>query len=389
MRTKLAGTEQVLSGNGPRPHGTSSLGTLAERIAYFGDQTALRELHDHRTPFRLRTGRPMALVEYVSTLRETTWAMRLCGRDDAIADRAYDLTIDKFANLPTKDQSRASRVSAGPDCRYNYVAFLDALAQWKRENQIDSPILEEPVAARILQRGVLKHFRLSCLEARRRANPTMSRYVWRVNGEAIRVWMPVSVSGRERGRWLNANVDNPRPERPDEQRRVQAIIDERLGTACRVPGNPDHYDAHTLRAGTSPSTTSVEQECRVNGLARFVAEEKAETIDAQRPAIRALGRSRLKQLILCVFEELCEGVYQEKKLAQAFGLSGATFSRFAGSRWRSHASGRIPDLWANTAHTLAGHQQFVETAVEAGVWNEVQNVMADGRPPRTGRLSDA
>ena len=96
-------------------------------------------------------------------------------------------------------------------------------------------------------------------------------------------------------------------------------------------------------------------------------------------AIRALGKSRLKQLILRIFDELNEEAYEEKRLADAFGLSRATFSRFAGSRWKSHSSGQIPDLWANTAQTLAGHGRFVEAAEEAGVWDEVQKIVTGNR----------
>lgn len=389
MSTNVADTQHVPRDNGPRPCQDVSLATLAERITRFGDRTALWELHDNRTPFRLRAGQSMAMVEYVATLRETAWALRLCGYDHAVTDGAYDLTIDKFANLPPNGHSQASRVPAGPDCRHYYGAFLDAFARWKRGNRIGSPILEECVAARILQRGVLKHFRLSCLEARRGANPARSRYVWRVNGGKICVWMPLSISGRKRGRWLEANVDNPCPGRPGERRRVQTVIDERLGVACQIPSNPDHRETHVHRPVDDPSAALVERECSVYGLARVVAEEKAATIDLQRPAVKALGRSRLKQLILRIFEGLGEGVYEEKRLAQAFGLSGATFSRFAGSRWRSHLSGKIPDLWANTAQTLAGHRQFVEAAVEAGVWNEVQRIMAGGQPTQATRDSDA
>jgi hypothetical protein len=63
---------------------------------------------------------------------------------------------------------------------------------------------------------------------------------------------------------------------------------------------------------------------------------------------------------------LSEGSYEEETLAEMFGLNRATFSRFAGSQWRS--SGKtVPDLWRNLAETLARHSAFVETARQAGV----------------------
>ena len=75
----------------------------------------------------------------------------------------------------------------------------------------------------------------------------------------------------------------------------------------------------------------------------------------------------------------------EISLAEAFGLSQATLSRFAGSRWRSGARTRLPDLWRNVAQTLARHTAFIEMAEKAGVWGKVQRVL--GQP--TGGRSDA
>ena len=62
-------------------------------------------------------------------------------------------------------------------------------------------------------------------------------------------------------------------------------------------------------------------------------------------------------------------------------LSKATLSRFAGTKWSAQTdSGRasfVPDLWRNTARTLAGHPDFVVAAKEAGVWQQVQVVLSD------------
>ena len=80
--------------------------------------------------------------------------------------------------------------------------------------------------------------------------------------------------------------------------------------------------------------------------------------------------------------------YEEKRLADAFGISRATFTRFAGSRWKMDADGRVPDLWANTAQTLAAHAPFMEAAEEAGVWNNVELILANRHCPQPRSRAD-
>jgi len=131
----------------------------------------------------------------------------------------------------------------------------------------------------------------------------------------------------------------------------------------------------------------IEEQISVNGLADTVADEKAENIEQQRPTIRRLGEGKLKQLIQSVFTDLADGSYEEKQIAASFGLSRATFSRFAGSRWHHHCKDPIvtsvPDLWRNTAQTLAGHSDFVIAAQKAGVWKRVSGILdADGERRR-------
>ncbi len=74
---------------------------------------------------------------------------------------------------------------------------------------------------------------------------------------------------------------------------------------------------------------------------------------------------------------MSEGDYRDCVLARGFGLSKATFSRFAGSRWQIHSDGPIPDLWANTAEVLAHHTPFIQAAKDAGVWPRVTKVLRE------------
>lgn len=345
------------------------LAELVGRIAELDDRRALRELHDHRTAFRLGSGPAMVLGEFLAALLVTRWASRLAGGDEAILDGAYDITVDKFTHLPTPGDPVKS---PGPDCRHYYADFLRRVdtAMDSQTQPIDD-LGKERLAAVILQRVVMLHFRLSCLEARRRRDRARTRYAWHVNGGVLYLWMPASVSGAKRRSWLERNVGPADPTCPGERARVQAIIDKQLGTAAHVP--ICDWDAASPNA-KRPEESLIEAEVGVMGLARAVAAEKAERIDEQRPSVAALGRGGLKQLILRVFEDLADGQYEEKQLAEDFGLSRPTFSRFAGSRWRGTGD-RIPDLWANVARVLAGHRDFVEAARKAGVWPSVRRVL--------------
>ena len=71
-----------------------------------------------------------------------------------------------------------------------------------------------------------------------------------------------------------------------------------------------------------------------------------------------------------IFEKIADDDYHDIAVARMFGLSKATFSRFAGSRWDA-SKRNIPDLWLNTAQVLSVHPDFKETALEAGVWKQV------------------
>lgn len=372
-----------------RPEGGSALralglAELVERIAERDDRRALRELHDRRTAFRLQTGAAMLLAEFAEALCTMRWAGRLTGGDQAILDRAYDLTIDKFSHLPSTAATPLPLKSPGPDCRKYFRAFLQRMEHEMADRDDMDPISQEILTAEVLQRIVVRHFRLSCLEARRSRNPARTRYAWHVNGTVLYLWMPASLWGGRRRAWLQQNVGAVDPARPGERFRIQAIVDDRLGTARHVPIGDGRCALLGGRGRLDPPAMLIEEEIAQKGLAETIADEKARHIELQRPAIRALGRAKLKRLILRIFRQIEEDRYQEKALAEAFGLSRPTLSRFAGSRWSVQAASRVPDLWANTAHTLAGHEDFVQTAREARVWPVVEKILAEGTTVQTG-----
>ncbi len=364
-----------------------SLIQLAERIVD-SDRLALKELHDCRPLFRPRSGESILLAKFIERLCETRWAKHLAAGNHVLLEDAHDLTVDKYAHIPTDEPCGPEPERRAPDCRNAFRSFLRVMDDLAEDGRSLNPIQLEILAAKILQRHVVRSFEFSCLDARRSAIRGRSRYAWHVNGTVIYVWMPTTVQNLRRRAWLEENIPDADPSRPEERHRIQRVIDDRLGIANHVSIETNVDAASLCHKSVSPPQALIEQEVLANGLASVVAEEKAENIDAQRPAIRALGKSRLKQLILQIFDCLTQGAYEEKQIASAFGVSGATFSRFAGSRWRANESGRIPDLWANTAQTLADHESFIEAAEEAGVWDNVELVLAHRQRPKPGSRAD-
>jgi len=362
------------------PYREVSLVELAERIARDGDRVALNELLDRRQPFRFSGGLPLGLAQFVTRLSETFWARRLADGGERLLQDARDLTMDKFTLLPHDHRTEGNDGGGGPDCRFYYRGFLTLYEGWCRDNPSANALDQEASAAGLLQTTIVRHFRLSCLEARRNGNPARSRYVWHVNGGTLDLWMPTRVAGRSRRAWLDAHVDDPTPGRPGEEHRVQAIIDAELGVPRHVRFDGEDAPPLVDRRGQTPLNSLIQQEIALHGLPDVIAEEKAEkNLHKQRPAIRALGGPMLKRLILQIFDDLRDGCYEEKRLAQAFGLSRPTLSRFAGSRWKSRSSTSPPDLWLNVARTLASHAALTEAAKEAGVWQQVQRTLETAR----------
>jgi len=368
-------TVRSARGSPSRPYAQISLVELIERIVEASDAAAVRELHDHRTPFRIGgQQRRLTLTAFVAALCEMPWAQRLCGYDRLVAERAFDLTIDRFSSIPLSEDA-----PCGPDCRLYFASVLKTVREWVSRRGSAAGLDVEAVTARILQQRVTSHAWLCCKEARRSCNPTRSRFAWQMNGAVIHVWMPVSVAGGDRRRWLEAQLPDVDLRRPGERARIQAIVDDRFGIARFVPLPADLAAVQTLHIENDMEEGPFE-------LDSFVAEEKASLIHKQRPRIRALGPERLMALIRRIFQAIAAGEYDEKKFAAEFAISRATLSRFAGIRWRSTT--RFPDLWVNTAHTLAAHGRFVEAAMAAGVWDLVQAVVGNHTNANLGEHAD-
>jgi hypothetical protein len=349
-----------------------SLVALIKKVVEESDPLALKEFHDNRTIFRFRSGekREMRLVEFLNGLCERVEKDKNLGRQAfEIAAMAYDLTLDKFSNLPGQpspllktdhDKGRTEK-SNGSDCRYYYKAYLARITKLFKRDPPTSQIEAEERAALCMQGLVRNHFYKSQLEAMRRIYTFWSRYTWKIKGGTINVWLPVFIRGRKRGEWLKKNIKDPDPNREGEKQRVQEIINAKLAneTVNRV------IDGTTnLQNGGAPLWPKEYGEFGI-ALGQVVADEKAKNIAQLRRSIRNLGKQKLKRMIKRIFKDVNSQEYEDGKVAKDFGLSKATFSRFAGSRWTESKS-PIPDLWLNTARVLSKHKIFKKVAMQTG-----------------------
>ena len=353
---------------------------LTRRIAFDSDMAALEELHQNRPLFSYKRDISLLLGTFLRRLKESDLARRWTGSEIMTLEKSYDLALDKFSNLPERSGGRhRPGKTRGPDCRYYYRAYYDyTMARLNEMDRSNSAMQVELIAAENLERMVIRHFYLSCLESKRRAKHSARRYCWRRNGRCVSVWMPVTLSGRQCRLWLEANIPDYDPTRFWERQRVQDTVNRLLTrprtiSLCEVDGGADN-----IPAPPDSVLSMVEQEISTNGLARTVAQEKAENIQQQRPAIRQLGTDKLKELIHTVFAKLACEEYVEQTIAVRFGMSKSTFSRFAGSRWHDRWENAVPDLWRNTAQTLAGHSAFIMAAKRTCVWKRMAQVLDAG-----------
>ena len=358
------------AGGGGTDLSTLCLTELAQLIVEKSDRQALDEILTRRRICRLQNGQRFLLGEYLYFLKELeAGPNEKDAKAISLAERAYDLTLEKFINLPT-DSSQD-----GPDCRHYYSAFLKAFSLSRGRKPTSSQLRAESRAEGLLKGLVARHFRLSKLEAWREANPFWSRYQWRSNGRSLTVWMPASMSGAERRAWLEKNIPASFFDLPEWRSFIQQHVEQNLVREHFIPLDALENDQEVSQDGLG---------CQPGedwglSLAEAVAREKAQNIQKQRRAIRKLGPESLAELVRQVFLDLDAGEYEQKRVAARFGLSQATLSRFAGTDWRQKDTEdqQVPDLWRNTAQVVSQIPMFREVAEEAGMLHRIEEVRGD------------
>jgi hypothetical protein len=303
-----------------RTHASSSARTLLEHVVVGGAQ-ALDEFHNRRM-FWHGDDERLTFVEFARRLAS--------GVDERLAPEITSRVCEQFSRLPR--------------CQKVFAASLTQLNAVPHGNSLH----EDRLVVEIVMR--LARIRARRVRADLLRSTNQTRYRWRVNGGALTVLVPKSVANS--GKWLESLVPDADAKRPGEQERVQAEIDEQ-----HVGGVP--INSVTLEDSLPPPYLA----CETFTLAPLVADEKAEKIDEQRRAIRALGPERLRELVLDIFTHAEGDGHVPSLIAARHGIDPATFSRFAG-RFRP---GVIPDLWRNVATLAAARGDVHEMLTTAGV----------------------
>lgn len=320
-----------------------SLVRLLQLIVTASDKEALDELHSHRTVFYWHDKHMLRLVELVTLLRDSAIETKF-----GFAEEAYQHCLDKFSHFPSE--------SSQTDCRNYFRAVLKKVPSDLSELETEQRVAE------ILQYMVTKHFKLSCKD-RLRTLGDYSRYTWKRPQGEMNVFLPRSLAGNDRKQWLEEHLGGDVP--PERQKRVQAYIDEQfadVGKAQYHENLSEHQGSNELLPWEYAERLEAEQ------LRYVIADEKMNHIDEQRPAIRKLGRLQLRALVLEIFEDLSN--VSDTTLSQKYGLSKASYSRFAGRNW----SLEVPDLWRNTARVLVYVPQFRALLEKSGLQGSIVKI---------------
>lgn len=358
---------------------------LIDCIVNLSDFKALHELLINRKLFYYKN-KQLVLSEFVWQLREklskNPGSKKLV--IDEIVDETYDLTLSKFINLPAKiidssgfDKNNIESVKPKQvDCRNYYRPIVKIIKEWRGKNPNASELEEEMLVGTILQKLVVKHFYLSRKECLRKNRPFSVRYDWKTGGKIITLWYPIEIGPKLLKEWLKKRIKKSDLNDSGLGARLQSEIDRSFFVGRRVD-----LDNKFIESGprTDPDNGLDTSDINHN-LANIVAAEKVNNIENLRPSIQSLGKEILGQLIQRIFRDLADEIFEDIKIAKDFGISKATFSRFAGSHWQKRLEHDkevvIPDLWKNTAKIIASDSIFIEAASEAGVMKNITKVLS-------------
>lgn len=155
-----------------------------------------------------------------------------------------------------------------------------------------------------------------------------------------------------------------------DQRQVQAIIDTYFSSSSVSIESHPQLEVELTETDT-PS--GIVEHLERDGLVDTLIKEKLERRESLRPAISRLGNT-LGNMIRDIVDGITSGESNDLDIAKKYGITPPTFSRFAGSNWRSGNVKDIPDLWKNLASLLSTHDAFREAAQDSGIWPVIESI---------------
>jgi len=288
---------------------------------------------------------------------------------DEKLDLVYDRTLQKFSVL--KSQTETVSI-AGPYCNNQYLHLYNEIST-RINQQIQSQIDEEIEVGRLFKKLVTKNIGYSWLEACRITERTFARYRWQVQGRHIELKRPSWMKGHVFRTWLERNIDLNHLDR----RGIQEQINKTFGFGKHL--DFDDLQERDTDVAVNPDPAEAEERAYLGKhLYERVADEKSGSIHEQRPAIRKLGREKVRQLVLRILDDYVEQGYKDIDIAKEFNLTKATFSRFAGRDWKKSgkdgSSTVVPDLWLNIAKIINRDPHFSEAAIKLGIKDRVDMI---------------
>lgn len=296
---------------------------------------------------------------YYPYLRISHWETHLEEKLDSI----YDRTLQKFSLL-----KNYSNEKEGPHCDKQYESLLKQLNNYRTANPNHSELeLEKEIEARFF-RMVTRHLTYSWLEVCRITNRLYQRYPWELPNGTIELKKPRGIDGRDFTRWLKKNISNPDPTLKNEKYRIQKEIDDWFGHSSFI----DFDSIESVKLGEYVYEDS---EQYPEDLPTLVAVEKSANLNELRPSIRSLGEEKVKQFVKKILESILYDENNDISIAKEFGISKATFSRFAGRDWKNNNNGEVPELWKNIAKIFTSNPILVEEAISQGIKPMIDNIL--------------
>ncbi len=359
--------------------GYSKLSTaeLIERIALHSDGEALNELLSCRKLVWIgKNGVRLLLSDFLWELKQKRfWPfLRIGARERAAEEKldlVYSFTLQKFSVLRLQAKTADMK---GPYCDTRYTRLHEEIKS-RIKPQMHAQLDEETEVARIFRNLVLVEIYFSGLEAYRETERAFERYPWQVPGmKPIQLKRPSSIEAREFKKWLEQNIDFNHLEKEI----IQEQIYKRFGFGKHF--DFDEIQEYDTVLAVNPDPGKDEERAHLETLYEKVADEKSESFQEQRPAIRKLGREKVRQLVLRILDGYVEQGSKDIDIAKEFNLSKATFSRFAGRDWQKSKDGSamvVPDLWLNMAKMIHRDPYFSEAAIRLGIKEMVDAIQQE------------
>lgn len=332
---------------------------LAELIAENSDKSALKELLTRY--ICTLNGSKLTIPGYLLFLKDS----RKPNAYESVMtlEEAYNQALLKFFSFPDGENKK-------PDCRRYYRAYLDYVIPIIAGKNVAE---KEFIAAKKLKGFAYRQFGLSYLDARRKMNGFSKPYYW--NGYKLQ--MPSIMTGRQSSEWLENNVGRPNVENTNEQQRLQQIIDENLFVPSIIPLGGDSLDDFKAETVT-PLGEMIEKEARSKPLSECIANEKADNLDSLRNSIARIGKEKVRELVVSIFDGISTGSFRPSLLGREFGVSPAAMTRFASLKWRNgNGDSYIPQLWENTARYLVNLPQYSKLLYETGLYNKLSSIVLE------------